>query len=165
MTITFSCEHCGKEIKAPDDSAGKRGKCPYCGQGNYIPDPSASDEEIPLAPLDEQEEAQRRKEIEDLRRQEKVILTEDLNAPASSEAGDEVSPEALYHLVSGYCVAMSNSDLDKAENYVQRLKKHRYTGLQAVEDFQTGKALDPAVDSIPGKLLQGFLKQLREQVR
>jgi hypothetical protein len=40
--ITFSCEHCGKVIKVPDNFAGKRGKCTGCGQIMTVPDISRS---------------------------------------------------------------------------------------------------------------------------
>jgi serine/threonine protein kinase len=35
--IAFKCAHCGKRLKVPDHRAGKRGKCPACGQKTQIP--------------------------------------------------------------------------------------------------------------------------------
>ncbi len=32
MAIKFECGSCGKTITAPDKAAGRRGKCPHCGQ-------------------------------------------------------------------------------------------------------------------------------------
>jgi phage FluMu protein Com len=40
MTIEFNCEGCGKAMRAPDSSAGKRGQCPTCGNVNTIPESS-----------------------------------------------------------------------------------------------------------------------------
>lgn len=37
MPISFSCE-CGKAMKVKDEYAGKRAKCPACGQGVVVPD-------------------------------------------------------------------------------------------------------------------------------
>src|SRR5262249_19464069 len=40
--IAFSCASCGKRLKVGDDRAGKRGKCPSCGQKPRIPQPESS---------------------------------------------------------------------------------------------------------------------------
>ena len=37
--IKFNCEHCGKSITAPDEYAGKKGKCPGCKAVVIIQDP------------------------------------------------------------------------------------------------------------------------------
>lgn len=47
--IKFSCPHCGKSISAPDQFAGKRGKCPGCQQTMPIPVPSAMAAEAPAS--------------------------------------------------------------------------------------------------------------------
>ena len=36
MAITLACE-CGKALQVPDDAAGKKGRCPSCGQVFQIP--------------------------------------------------------------------------------------------------------------------------------
>ncbi|MCA9019139.1 MAG: DUF975 family protein [Planctomycetaceae bacterium] len=42
MTIEFSCSHCNKVLKTSDDKAGRRAKCPQCGEPILVPaaDPS-----------------------------------------------------------------------------------------------------------------------------
>jgi hypothetical protein len=35
--IRFACEHCQKNIQSPDEYAGKRVRCPHCGQGATVP--------------------------------------------------------------------------------------------------------------------------------
>ena len=40
--ISFSCPHCNKALRVKDELAGKRGKCPGCGQAFAIPATSAS---------------------------------------------------------------------------------------------------------------------------
>jgi serine/threonine protein kinase len=40
--IAFACANCGKHLKVTDDRAGKRGKCPSCGQKTRIPQLSAT---------------------------------------------------------------------------------------------------------------------------
>jgi hypothetical protein len=38
MSIAWNCA-CGKHLKAPDGSEGKRARCPACGQINQVPTP------------------------------------------------------------------------------------------------------------------------------
>src|ERR1700756_4712234 len=39
MAISFSCERCGKKLKAPDNAVGKTSKCPGCGSPVTCPEP------------------------------------------------------------------------------------------------------------------------------
>jgi hypothetical protein len=169
MTISFTCEHCRKEVKAPDDAVGRRGKCPYCGESSYIPDPEAAQEgEIPLAPVDEQEEEQLRREKEELRRQERALLAESgesESAGSGEEKRSDFRPEDLYPAVVAYCVDMTNSNLDRAQEHLRRLKPYGYTAIQAVDDFSQGRAEDETLAQIPDKLRKGFLKQLRSEIK
>ncbi len=43
MTINFSCDHCGKTLSTSDDKAGRKAKCPGCGEFIVVP---ATDEEV-----------------------------------------------------------------------------------------------------------------------
>lgn len=47
--IKFSCPHCGKNISAPDNLAGKKGKCPGCQQTMPIPAPGAMTARAPAS--------------------------------------------------------------------------------------------------------------------
>ena len=58
MHVEFHCGKCGKLIRAPQQSSGKQGKCPYCKQSVYIPMPPDAIEEIPLAPLNDEPDRQ-----------------------------------------------------------------------------------------------------------
>src|SRR5262245_43733346 len=37
MPIQFECSACGKKIKAPDENAGKKARCPYCKVVIFVP--------------------------------------------------------------------------------------------------------------------------------
>jgi hypothetical protein len=41
MPIPVTCDGCGARFKAPDAAAGKKGKCPKCGQRIVVPAPAA----------------------------------------------------------------------------------------------------------------------------
>ena len=165
MSITIKCDGCQKEIKAPDAAAGKRGKCPYCGHSCYIPVPVSEDDLLPLAPDDEEEE---RKREQELRAQARELLAE--MGGTSGPSVDEKEPhhvpaEELYHFVVNYCMDMASGKLERAETHVARLKRHGYTGLQAVEDFLTGRAEEEAMKIIPKPVLTAYLNQLTQKLR
>ena len=165
MTITFQCEHCRKEVKAPEAAAGKRGKCPYCGQSNYIPAPVSEDDILPLAPVDEAEERRRQERIRALLDQEKQLISESGGEPCVPlEHREAITPEDLHHFVVNYCLDMAGSRLQRAEAHVAKLKQFPGLAQQAVADFVSKKATEPALDSIPARVLQGFLTQLREKL-
>jgi predicted RNA-binding Zn-ribbon protein involved in translation (DUF1610 family) len=44
MTIEFSCDNCGKALSTTDDKAGRKAKCPGCGEAVLVPDVSTDDE-------------------------------------------------------------------------------------------------------------------------
>ncbi|KPK79736.1 MAG: hypothetical protein AMJ81_12880 [Phycisphaerae bacterium SM23_33] len=165
MTITFRCEHCGKKVEAPDSAGGKRGRCPYCKQSCYVPSPVGDDELYDFAPEDEELERRRRREQEALRQHEQELIAEigrGEAAPVPLEQREDLQSEDLHHLVVNYCLDLSNSNLERAEVHLQKLKTLGPTATQAVDDFLAGKALEPALDQIPTRVLQGFLRQLRD---
>ena len=166
MPIKFRCEHCGKKVEAPDNAGGRRGRCPYCGQSCYIPAPVAEDEVYELAPEDETELERQRREKAELRAQEEALMAESGQReplpPTPFEQREDLKPEDLYHVVVNYCLDLADSKLDRAQVHLEQLRKVRRTALAAVDDFLRGKALEPALEKIPAKLLRGFLNQLRE---
>lgn len=165
MAITFQCDHCGKKIEAPDSAGGKRGRCPYCKQTNYIPAPVAEEDLFDMAPEDGADEARRQAELKSLRSQERDLITElaDMGAPAEPlEWRHDLKPEDIYHYVVNYCLDMANSNLERAQTHVAELKKVRRTTVVAVEEFLSGKATEPVLNDIPPKLLNAFLTQLRD---
>ena len=166
MTIQFHCEHCRKEIQAPDAAGGKRGKCPFCGTSNYIPAPVTEEDAIPLAPIDDEDERRRQKEVEELLRQERDLLAETGGHPAEPQerATDEAKPE-LRSLVVKHCLFMFKGKLPQAQAQAQLLTEHGAQALQTVEDFMSGREIDPALATMPGGLLQGFLRQLKQHLQ
>jgi len=168
MTIQFHCEHCGKKVEAPDEAGGRRGKCPYCKGSNYIPSGGEA-EALELAPVDEHAEKLRRQEVHDLIEAERDLLSETSLASAAPRLSErdagEVAAEDLHHVVVNYCLDMTAGDLERAETHVTQLRRFGPAGLQAVDDFLSGRVLEPALDAVPVKVLQGFLKNLLGELR
>ena len=166
MSITFRCQHCHKQVDAPNAAGGKQGKCPFCGMSTYIPAPVSEDEVLDVVPLDEDEERRQEEELKDLLAQEDQLLAEkdpDGDLPSLNQREDLTS-EDLHHFVVNYCLDMSQSQLERAQLHSAKLKKFGYLALEAVDDFVSGKAIEPALSQLPAALVQGFLKQLREQL-
>jgi transcription initiation factor IIE alpha subunit len=44
MPIKFKCPHCQTALEAVDESAGKKGSCPMCGQVVSVPKTNSSSE-------------------------------------------------------------------------------------------------------------------------
>ena len=84
MSISFHCESCKKKIKAPDNTGGKWGNCPYCKHRCYIPLPKADDEpELVLKPVDPAEQTQM-----DALMQETELLTKSILAMEAPKEDD-----------------------------------------------------------------------------
>jgi hypothetical protein len=166
MSIKFQCEHCRKEVTAPDSAAGKRGKCPYCGETCYIPAPVSEEDILPLAPLDEEEERRREAEVKRLLERDRILLAETGGEPSTPlEAKEDLQGDDLHHFVVNYCLDLAAGKLDRAETHVKKLRQFGAPGRQAADDFASGKAIEPALDSIPGRLLQGFLLDLKQKLQ
>lgn len=166
MSITFRCEHCHKDVTAPDGVGGKRGKCPFCGQSTYIPEPVSEDELLDMTPIDEVSDHRQEEDIRSLREQELDLLSEQNENPSETplEHREKIDSKDLHHFVVNYCFDMSNGDIERAATHAQKLRKFGPPGLQAVEDFLTGSVIEPALDMLPRDALEGFLKQLRKEI-
>jgi DNA-directed RNA polymerase subunit RPC12/RpoP len=56
MPIQFGCSACGKKIKAADQNAGKKARCPYCQAIIVVPEPVHESEDV-YAPVPVQQES------------------------------------------------------------------------------------------------------------
>lgn len=165
MTISFSCEHCGKRVEAPEEAGGRRGRCPYCKNSCYIPSPVREEELIDFAPEDAEEERRSRQEAEALRRQDRALIAESgdrsESAPEPIEQRETLKPEDLHPLIINYVLDLSQSQLERAQKHLGELKKVKRMARGEVDRFLTGDVLEPALDAVPSKLCQGFLNQLK----
>jgi hypothetical protein len=165
MPITFRCHNCHNEVTAPDSAAGRKGKCPFCGHAGEIPAPVREEDLIPMAPLDEEEERLAEAEVRSLLEQEKELLGETGGpAPVPLEFRGEIAAADLHHFVVTYCLDMADGKLHRAEMHAEKLGEYVPLAGQAVEDFISGTAMEPALDPIPRPVLQGFLRELKDRV-
>src|SRR5262245_26257875 len=127
MSIEFHCEHCGKLIQAPRESAGRRGKCPHCQNINYIPSPRDELEAYDLAPIDQEAEHRRAREEAMAHEIQRKLLHERKEvegpevAPRLRPEDDAVRPGDLKALLTDYLSAMSRGHLEEAERLASAL--------------------------------------------
>ena len=167
MSIELHCPKCGKLIRAPDNAGGKHGRCPYCKESVYVPLPPAEEEEIKLAPLDEDDE----RRTEELQREStQYITTVGHEVDDVPDVGDSSAPDPppvpvpgevvdLGAEVEAYLIAMRDSQLDEAEEVVMRLAQ---AGTRA-RDYVEGLMVDEMplqIENLPTPLANGFLKTL-----
>lgn len=170
MPIEFHCEHCTKLIRTGDEHAGKRGKCPYCGNSVYIPE--LQTEPLPLAPVDESDKRQQAELREETRRLTQQIR-EEKDVPAEALAAPTPRPEPLGdlrlttanmdNLIVQYALCMSKGDLAGADELAAEIR----TSPRAAEEVMQRLTLDeippPELAKIPRPVLIGFFRQLREK--
>ncbi len=168
MTIEFHCEHCGKLVRVPKATGGRRGECPYCHGSLFIPSPEEQGEALPLAPLDAEEERLRQQDIQESLEAERILGEETSRVEAGPRLSQmdtaDVKSEDMHHLVVNYCLDAFAGEIGRAETHVVKLNQHSGPNHEAVKDFLTGKASEPALGRIPPKVLKGLLKSLAERV-
>jgi DNA-directed RNA polymerase subunit RPC12/RpoP len=176
MAIEFHCEHCTQPVKAPDDAAGRPGKCPHCGNTVYIPLPAGADEgEIPLAPLDADDERRRQEAVREAAAVQFQLLHE---RAMPGEPGARKSPRTepppsvtvpltkeLNRLVVKYVEAMAGGRLEEAQKLVSSLTPSRLHAFSILDGMATENLSAYGLPALPRPVLLGFLKQLRSKLQ
>jgi hypothetical protein len=171
VSIELHCNSCGKLVRAPRDAAGRRGKCPACGNILYIPTPQEEIEELPLAPEDAADEA-RQAALEEERRRLDWVLAKERSAGGDTSSSPPPPPRAsagkdrinINDAVIGYLKAMTSSDLDGASRFLSLLRVRRDDTLAVVDRLAADQMTPPALGNIPMGVYQGFLKNLRTRL-
>lgn len=174
MTIEFHCEHCNHLIRASSENAGQTGKCPHCGVETYIPRP-VEDEELPLAPLDEEFEQHRlRAAREDAEYQRKLLKEQAVpgekprrrgEAPVATARGEEgISSKQLVRVIVEYLEAMSGGRLEQAEKLIGDLRRNKPAALAILDAMEMENLAGYGLPALPRPVLVGFLKQVRAKL-
>lgn len=171
MSIEFKCEHCGKGFRAADEHAGKRTKCPACGQSVYIPTPSDAIELLKLAPIDQSEEERRARLMNETRELTKRLLHERDAGPDTTKGRPAAPPPKdapvpgidVETLIVEYALAMADSELDSAEELARDIHKNWPAAERVLQRLTVDEIPPPALAKIPRPLLIQFFKKLRER--
>ncbi len=169
MAIEFHCDHCGKKIRTGDESAGRRGRCPYCKQSVYIPTPREKIELLDLAPVDEEHE----RELEAMRDETRRLasnLLRDKEAPPEPAGGtrgdarrDVAEPKADPEtLIVQYAVHMASGDLPAADELAAEIRQDLAAAEQVMDRILMDEMPPAQLAQIPRPVLVGFFKRLRQ---
>jgi len=176
VAIEFHCEHCNHLIKAAAETAGRTGKCPYCGAETYIPLPEDEEEaELKLEPVDEEFEQHRKQAaLEDAQYQRKLLKEKAApeerppakgESPAAAPRGPQrPSSKQVVGLIVQYLEAMSSGQLQRAEALVSELTKDKATTATILEGMEMDDMAGYGLPPLPRPVLIGFLKQLRSKL-
>lgn len=167
MPIKLHCDHCGKEIKAPDDAGGKWGKCPACHNKVYVPLPETDDDELKVAPLDESEIKKQHELMAETFKLQRDILLEQTAAEAAVAPGapaTDISEQQLTEHIVRYLRQMVDGKLDDAQRTAERIVPHRRKAAAILDHFVKSEAPDPELEDIPKQVLSGFIRNLRTRI-
>ncbi|MCG3125350.1 MAG: hypothetical protein CHACPFDD_00168 [Phycisphaerae bacterium] len=166
MAIEFHCPYCSATVRAGDEYAGKRGKCPHCHQSVYIPTPPERIETLDMSPLDARSEQERERLLRETKDLTRKILTDrtavDSGPPPANSGEGPPPPRAdLESLVFQYAESMAAGDLATAEDVAADLRKDLARTDKVVQRILMDEMLPPRLAKIPRPVLVGFFKQLR----
>lgn len=163
MSIKLRCTHCGKEIQAPEEAAGRWGKCPHCSHRVYIPLPPSDEGEISLVPLDEEDERRAERERSYYQEIEYRALSGGVSAGEPSEestAKGGAEPHNLLDVLARYVDGMAQGRLADCDEIVAKLVGRQKEVAKAVKQLLAESSTRPQLRDTPPAVVKGYLKQL-----
>ena len=164
MAISFHCESCKKKIKAPDAAGGKWGNCPQCNHRCYIPlPPSADEEELTLAPLDENEDVQYGQLMRETYNLTQNILRQTKqpdNNNAKAPVPDEPGERELIKAVILYLRQMADGQLDEAQVIANQLAQFNEAVKEILVKMARAERPEPELADIPERVVNKLIKNL-----
>lgn len=152
------------------------GKCPYCKQQCYVPSPRDEIEEIPLAPIDhDQQRKEEQLAWEDAKLRERLLEETEVpgERPAASgadgpeiprELGDESSELTVEEMIQLYILHMVRGRLGEAESVARRIAARGPKVLDVIDDAATVDLVHPELADVPTNVIAGFFRRLRKHV-
>jgi len=168
MSIVFHCEHCGNRITAKDEAAGKWGTCPACHNKLYIPDLNAEADDLKLAPIDESEEAEKKRLLEETFEITQEILKtkadkknqESLRSVSSYRATDD----DLSNSIISYIKYISEGKLAEAESLENQIIPYGRRAVEIIDRLALSEIPEPELEDISPAVLSGIIKTLRSKI-
>jgi hypothetical protein len=174
MSIVFHCEHCGKKIEAQDSAGGKWGKCPSCHNKIYIPALNINDdEELTLAPIDEEEEKRKKQLMAETFMLEQDILKQREEPPEDVNPNFEPSEDVLPYGIDpirtseldqsiiNYLKLMAEGNLDSAGDLEKHIVASGNDALDILDKIAISDMPEPELQHIPPQVLSGMIRNLR----
>jgi len=166
MAIVFHCEHCGKEIKAPDSAGGKWGKCPTCQHKLYVPSPDAG-EELKLAPEDNRDlEREKQLMAETYRLTQEILKEKEIPDGPRVPTGAvyEMSEQELKKNIITYIKQMEDGELEEAERTAALISPHKTRVTEILDRIALSEIPEPELSDIAPQVLSGLIRTLRSKL-
>ena len=171
MAIVFHCEHCGKKIEAQDSAAGKWGKCPGCQNKIYIPAANADEDELKLAPIDEEAERKERELMAETYRLSQYILQQKEGSKGGSDDNipqtvniTKLNDEELKKQIITYLKCMSQEDIDTSKKLEASIKAHGQQALKILDRIALSHMPERELEQISPSILSGIIRMLRAKL-
>lgn len=166
MPIIFHCEHCGKRIEAQESAGGKWDKCPACHNKLYVPG-SDFDEDLKLAPVDESDEAKRKRLMAETYELTQDILRE-REVPNELEesvtSASRMTDEELMESIITYLRQMADGDLDQAKETADLIVPFGARAVEILDRIALSEMPEPELTHIPQQVLASLIRNLRTRV-
>lgn len=166
MSIIFHCEHCGKKMKAPNSSGGKREKCPACHNKVYVPAPD-SGEELKLEPIDsEYEDKQRQLMNETYNLTQEILLEREVPDAPPGTAGPvpRISEKELTKNIILYLKQMADGHLGEAVKTADKIAPYRSQAVDILDTIAVSEMPEPELADVPPQVLSGLIRNLRDRI-
>jgi DNA-directed RNA polymerase subunit RPC12/RpoP len=174
MAITFHCDYCGKKIEASDKAAGRWGKCPSCHNKIYVPNLNVEDD-LKLAPVDEEEERRKRQLMNETFNIEQEILKQravpetDGNENFAKEmparsGGAKIDEDDLYEIIVSYLRLMADGELEEAAFKLGAIKSAGEVSLKLIDRIALADIPEAELSDIPPQVLAGLIRTLRSHL-
>ncbi len=168
MGIQFHCEHCGKKIKAKNDTGGKWAKCPSCHNKVYVPDLSGGGEdELKLAPIDEADQKKQQQLMAETYQLRSDLLKEKEGPKGQAgpiNSATELSEKELTKDIILYLRQMADGQLDSAKKLIPFIAPCGNKAIQILDRVGLSEIPEPELADIPPQILAGLIRALRTEI-
>jgi len=166
VEVQIHCPSCGRPLTFAR-AAGRQDRCPACGGRIYVPTPEDELEILPFA-SDDQDLIREATLQAERRAIDRLLAREESDSVASSSpsgASAETSNEPVTaQLIVAYLAAMRDSNLERAEACIARLRERRSEALEWIDRMVADQMPPAAVQNLPPGVFHGFLRNLRSQL-
>ncbi len=165
MAIMFHCDYCGKKIEAQDSASGKWGKCPSCHNRVYVPNLNI-DDDLKLAPVDEEEEARKKQLMAETYRLNQDILQERDIPNEGGIAGistSKISDKELTKNIIVYLRQMADGDTGQANETIRVITPYRQA-KKILDKIALSEIPEPELADVAPQVLAGLIRTLRSKI-
>jgi len=177
MSIIFHCESCKKKIQAPEGTGGKYANCPHCKHRVYIPVPKEvldEQDELTLAPLDEEEEQKRQRLMRETYALQQTLLKQK-EMPEGAESSPAANSSAAVNpngpddreLLKQIIIAIRNmvdGNIDRADASAKALGAYKKRVVNLLDRLAVNDMPEPELADVPAAVLVKFIRAFRAKI-